>query len=676
MSNTTTAAVRSSRSGMAPPGRRFASNGNFSSVSSAVASCASVSSTCCMGDAEAGLQTAYEDKYRKRLKQRKQKRLRNVLLGLLFSLCLLVFTYYQTRNDGVRVRFARKGELPRHSQQQRGHQQHGRGHKQDHSLNDDHNKDDQNENESETRKRRNKMREKLQAHERNRGRGGWFGEKNNNDDNDDGSDAEESQDEETIYQRRLLELQYLSERMESNTNTSIRWADMSDVPPLPGQTDASRNNLIFSGRAPRGAKNGNYKQGKYRQFFQIHRKESEPMAWEEEFDAIENKNPTARSNYVNYVHHKYNYPKTLMEPPTLGKYPFMRTYKELMDTWPQDNLDHPPEILQEDLMHFDFNIPGHMEAAVKFREDKLPFKVINVPEVMEATHKWTDEYLTNNFDSSSMANSKQADGKCNEGPDNFFAFFNVGLWNVAELGIPPTRDNDWTFKKWTKHSHYADRVGLHPHRPHYYWQSGVPREERFQKESQWTFVSKDLHSFSSTTDNFFLFHAEKEKGIQCRFGERGITAANHYDSGRNMIAMITGAKRYILSPPRACKRLGIVSSKGHASFRHSMLNYGHIAHMNTNKNNAHGDGDATIDNDYSDEMPKEEREWLEMAGSAEAVSTVLKEGEVLYVPTGWFHYITSLQKSAQCNVRSGPDMEGDRYWGGANDISADCFPHQ
>jgi hypothetical protein len=47
----------------------------------------------------------------------------------------------------------------------------------------------------------------------------------------------------------------------------------------------------------------------------------------------------------------------------------------------------------------------------------------------------------------------------------------------------------------------------------------------------------------------------------------------------------------------------------------------------------------------------------------------------LYVPTGWFHYITSLQKSAQCNVRSGPDMSGDAHWGGEQDIKQDCFPH-
>jgi len=201
-------------------------------------------------------------------------------------------------------------------------------------------------------------------------------------------------------------------------------------------------------------------------------------------------------------------------------------------------------------------------------------------------------------------------------------------------------------------------VGLNPDLPHFYWQSGVTKEERHQDYSQWTFVSRDLPSWSSTEEAFVTFHPELQKGIQCRYGERGITAANHYDSGRNMIAMVTGAKRYMLSPPRACKRLGIVSNRNHPSFRHSMLNYGRIAML-----------------EELTDMPITEKKWLEFTGTAEVTSTVVKEGEILYIPTGWFHYITSLQKSAQCNVRSGPDMEGDAYWGGADDINEGCFPH-
>lgn len=468
--------------------------------------------------------------------------------------------------------------------------------------------------------------------------------------------------------RRLAELEELEERMVSNTNKTIRWADMSYVPSLPGHP--TKKSLLFSGKTGKGNfANAKHDQGQL-QFYQVHRPESKRMAWEDEFDAITDKRLEARKDYVDYVHHKYIYPNKLYELPSLGVYPKLRTYKEIMEIWPQDNLDDPPEVIREDLMHFDFNNPEDMEAALEFRNAKLPFKLINVPELLAANEKWTDEYLAHQFDGTDSvwgkqtSNGPKSSGKCNEGPDNFFAFFNQRMWDVHALGMPPTRDNDWTFERWAKHAHYADRVGLDPNLPHYYWQSGVPREERKSDYSKWTFVSRDLPSFSSNEANFIQWKPPAQKGIQCRFGERGITAANHYDSGRNMIGMITGAKRYILSPPRACKKLGIVSSKVHASFRHSMLNYGHMSLLQDNDNNANAN------------VPDEERDWLSWAGTAEAVSTVVKKGEILYVPTGWFHYITSLQKSAQCNVRSGPDMSGDEFFGGAADIHRDCFPHE
>lgn len=67
-------------------------------------------------------------------------------------------------------------------------------------------------------------------------------------------------------------------------------------------------------------------------------------------------------------------------------------------------------------------------------------------------------------------------------------------------------------------------------------------------------------------------------------------------------------------------------------------------------------------------MSDEEREWLERAATASSVETVLKAGEVLYIPSFWFHYIVSVQKSAQCNARSGIQL--DRHWefGGAQDV--------
>ena len=184
--------------------------------------------------------------------------------------------------------------------------------------------------------------------------------------------------------------------------------------------------------------------------------------------------------------------------------------------------------------------------------------------------------------------------------------------------------------------------------------------------SQWTFVSRNLPSFSSPVATFFGFDPSGQKGIQCRFGERGVTAATHYDAGRNMVAMITGAKRYILSPPRECSKLGIVTNRGNSIFRHSLLNFGHLDVLLNN--------DSSSRDENEDAMPPLEREWLTSAGQAQAVDTVLKAGEVLYIPSHSFHYIISLQKNAQCNVRSGVDVEGDDRFGGQSDVVDHCDP--
>jgi Cupin-like domain len=73
----------------------------------------------------------------------------------------------------------------------------------------------------------------------------------------------------------------------------------------------------------------------------------------------------------------------------------------------------------------------------------------------------------------------------------------------------------------------------------------------------------------------------------------------------------------------------------------------------------------------------EERAWLDRAATSQAVETVLKKGEVLFIPSHWFHYIIGLQKNAQCNVRSGVDLEGDEEFGSANDVSPEqCDPRR
>ena len=50
---------------------------------------------------------------------------------------------------------------------------------------------------------------------------------------------------------------------------------------------------------------------------------------------------------------------------------------------------------------------------------------------------------------------------------------------------------------------------------------------------------------------------------------------------------------------------------------------------------------------------------------ANANEVIMQPGDVLYLPTNWFHYIVSLELNFQCNTRSGINYEYE-------DVIADC----
>lgn len=192
---------------------------------------------------------------------------------------------------------------------------------------------------------------------------------------------------------------------------------------------------------------------------------------------------------------------------------------------------------------------------------------------------------------------------------------------------PPTEVVDeMTFDEWLVKAKEADAKKLSNDSVHHYFVTGADAHEH-----EATFMSRDLKLFSTEKNNFFITKVDRNKGIQCRFGMRGVIAASHYDSGRNMVAMLKGAKRYILNPPWACDYLGIIADTRHPSYRHSLLDWSDISEAKR----AHFEKVDTID-------------------------TVIHMGEVLYIPSFWFHYIISLNYSVQCNSRSGypDDMKG------------------
>ena len=98
-----------------------------------------------------------------------------------------------------------------------------------------------------------------------------------------------------------------------------------------------------------------------------------------------------------------------------------------------------------------------------------------------------------------------------------------------------------------------------------------------------------------------------------------------------MVVVLKGMRRYILNPPSACSLLGIISDKKHPSFRHSILDWSSVS--------------EGIKHNFD---------------KVQAIDTIMHAGEVLYIPSYWFHYVISLGYSVQCNSRHGypPNEQG------------------
>jgi hypothetical protein len=181
---------------------------------------------------------------------------------------------------------------------------------------------------------------------------------------------------------------------------------------------------------------------------------------------------------------------------------------------------------------------------------------------------------------------------------------------------------------------------------------------------------------SSSSESLYLVQPEKQRGIHCRFGMPGMIAANHYDASRNSIAVLGGSRRYIISRPEQCPNLGLYPI-GHESARHSRVDWTTASedYQNFTKNHDNENGEESETQSSFSSSLDNTPSWIDyrkslslLANNATSTEVVLQAGDVLYLPSYWFHYIISLTTNMQCNTRSGRDDRDDQ-------IMADCgFP--
>jgi len=276
--------------------------------------------------------------------------------------------------------------------------------------------------------------------------------------------------------------------------------------------------------------------------------------------------------------------------------------------------------IYQEICVFDFET--ERAKAMNYRANEVPFVVRNDPQVLKTTERWNQPGYMDKL----LGNTKH---RTEYSPNNHFMYWsNAG--KAPEGWKPPTKLIKMRYQEWLAHANFTDVSKIGPDMEHWYYRligCGTYRRGKCDKESS-EYLFDELSFFQPRPENnLYLVKPKKQAGIHCRFGMNGVIAENHFDGSRNMVALMGGERRYILSHPNQCKNLALYS-KGHPSSRHSAVDW---SNPNWNK------------------FPE--------FRDAEVNEVVLQAGDVLYLPTYWFHHIISMDLNFQCNTRSGIDKK-------------------
>mmetsp|Transcript_15651 Transcript_15651/g.18188 ORF Transcript_15651/g.18188 Transcript_15651/m.18188 type:complete len:516 (+) Transcript_15651:104-1651(+) len=349
---------------------------------------------------------------------------------------------------------------------------------------------------------------------------------------------------------------------------------------------------------------------------------------------IEEEEVTQLNDYVNsirdpiYESHPstksdldYNIHKCPNQPP--HNYPAEWPLLDVLHNWnPNEttftSMNSRPKIYAA-LCRFDYNNELDRQKAFAYRKAEKPFIFRNDPAVLQTVKRWnTPNYL------SDMTMGRKGPGALPNGKysteyseSNHLMFYRVRENEKKPKGWkPPIQSVDMTYDEWEeKASQHHDQMS--PDKPHWYF-----RVNAKNKSGNHHFLYEEL-PFFKPKENFYIVDKSDTRGINCRFGMEGNIAETHFDGSRNFIMLFGGERRYILSSPKQCPHLGLYP-RSHPSGRHSAIDW----------TNPDLEAFPEFKNAFGNEV-------------------VLQAGDVLYLPTHWFHFIVSLNLNWQCNARSG-----------------------
>lgn len=347
------------------------------------------------------------------------------------------------------------------------------------------------------------------------------------------------------------------------------------------------------------------------------------------------------------IRNKLKYTAEIMHPSDV-RMPELYPLGELLSSWPSDDVSpdgwlrspaHPNSGVSNGFVaRFDYHNEHDKEMALRYRNVEVPFILYNLPELDDVSaNVFSQEALLHNMGSYPMSVEKSE--------SNHFMYYNKpSSYKRAELkaeqtglhkkGLSSLVKGDWvppqdkvqmTFREFLAMAHLEEvNNGKDVHnRPLYYLTLSATEGRRLP------WIANSLKCFDNKKPSFFIVDPRENKGINCRFGMKGVAAAAHYDGGRNFIAMLRGRKRYVILPPSECPKLDLLP-RGHPSARHSAIDWTNASEIKARP----------------------------LFASAKSTEVVVSQGEMLYLPSYWFHYIVSQDMSIQCNARSGTSGAG------------------
>ena len=297
-----------------------------------------------------------------------------------------------------------------------------------------------------------------------------------------------------------------------------------------------------------------------------------------------------------------------------------------------------------------------------YRDAEVPFIVRNDPKVKKSVKLWNDrEYLMSNLDNTKLYQATLSDSTImtyysmdpnyNVVPENFVPYTrNVPMtykdWYTKALKVE-REINGYTQEQW----HNSDKDSISYPEPYAYLRlDACLPDQRCDstyrgnpKLDNADFIYDILDFFQPTTttttdgvSNLYQINVTEARGIQCRLGVPGIVAENHFDNENNYIVMMGGSRRYLLGHPKNCPNMYLHEQK-HPLERHTQIDWSRVTSDTQDLRNRFPNFHLTSINEV-----------------------VLQPGDVLYLPTYWFHHIISLTTNYQCNTRSGYNVKYDQ----------------